>query len=321
MKALRALAAVLLTAGMLTVGTSCSGGDVAARVNGEVITKAEWETRFEALKKQGNFNFEGVDGEATMIEVKQRALDELIDDVLIRQEAARRGIDISDAQVQEMIDRARAGFENEEAFNEALEMQGIDPDGMDDYFRSRLTKEGLIESLNSDTNVTDEEIQAYYEQNIQTFQEEEKSTIAHILFAPQDIETAEKVLAEIKGGAEFGGMARQYSLDESSRDNDGQVSSQLPFTKEIQAAIDTLEPDVVYGDVVKDGQGLHIVKVVDRTPERTIPLDEATERIRAMIVQQRGRDDYYNLIQDLREQAEIEVVLQELRVPGAQSGE
>ncbi len=317
MRALRTCLALLL-GGVMAIGATACGADTAAKVNGEVITKAQWEARFDALQKQGNFDFGGPGGEATMIEVKQRALDELIDEVLVEQEASRRGVNVSKTDVQRAIDGAKQGFDSDEAFNEALKSVGINPDDLEGYFRTRLTEEALISTLDTEVVVTDGEIEAYYVANKRDMRQPRTLTVAHILFDENDRKTADEVLRLVLDGAEFGGMSRQYSMDQSTRDNGGEISSQLPLTMEVQAAAESLDPGEVYYKVVKDPVGLHIVKLLNKTEEREMTLGEATETIRLKLSQDRGKDSFYTLVQDLRAQADIEIVMQELKVPGSQ---
>jgi parvulin-like peptidyl-prolyl isomerase len=81
----------------------CGNQNVAATVNGEKISNEELATQLAQVKKRFPQFFQGADAAQRELEFKQRLLDELINRELVAQAAKDRGINISDADVQNQI--------------------------------------------------------------------------------------------------------------------------------------------------------------------------------------------------------------------------
>src|SRR5437870_6684165 len=86
-------------------GVGAVGGqrmDVVARVGGQPISRRDVERATAALQRR----FEGMPPEVVRsLNLRERALDQLIEDVLVRQEAERLGIRVTEAELIEAITR------------------------------------------------------------------------------------------------------------------------------------------------------------------------------------------------------------------------
>jgi peptidyl-prolyl cis-trans isomerase D len=103
---------------------------------------------------------------------------------------------------------------------------------------------------------------------------------SHILFKTQGKDeatvraAAEKVLAEVKKGGDFAALAKKYSEDDSkAQGGDLDYFSQGRMVPEFDAVAFSLAPGSV-SDLVKSQFGFHIIKVTDKRPAATRPLDE-----------------------------------------------
>lgn len=321
MKALRVAVSLVLVAGLALGLAGCSDKDVAARVNGEVIKKSELDVQVEKLKEQYPQMFSGADGEGRLIDFKQRLLDNMINAVLIRQAADEAGIDVSDEDVATKIEELKAGFQSPEQFDQALSQAGMDIATLEEQIRDQLITEQLIATLNEDTDVSDDEIAEYYETNKTQFNEQAAVHAAHILFDAADKATAEKVLAEVKGGGDFAALAKEYSKDPQSAANGGDLGwPTTPYVPEFEAAAAALEPGEISG-LVETQFGWHIIKLIEKRENRQKTVEEVTDQIKQIIVQQRNADAYQKFLDGLREKAEIEILVPELQAPAAGSSE
>jgi len=321
MKALRVAMSLALVAGLFLGVTGCSDKDVAAKVNGEVIKKSELDAQVEKLKEQYPQMFEGADGEGRLIDFQQRLLDNMINTVLIRQAAEDAGIDVTDGDIDKKIEELKAGFKTQEQFDAALSQAGMDVATLEDQIREQLVTEQLIATLSEDTDVSEKEIKEYYDKNKAQFAETAAVHASHILFDEADKATAEKVLAEVQAGGDFAALAKKYSKDPASAANGGDLGwPTTPFVAEFQAAAEKLEPGQI-SQLVKTQFGWHIIKVVEKREDRQKALDEVTEQIQQIIVQQRNADAYQTFLDDLREKAEIEILIPNLQQPAGGSTE
>jgi len=306
-----ALCGVML-AGVIGL-TGCSGGDAAAKVNGQVITTTELNAQLDQLKKQYPQMFQGSDAEGRLLDFKERLLENLINQDLIAQAAKQKGITVSDDDVQKQIDQLKAGFKDEAQFEAALKSAGMTTDSLKSQIQNQLITQKLVESLSSSQTVTDAEIAAYYNANKAQFFQKPAKRAEHILFKPSDKATAEKVLKQIQGGADFGALARKYSIDTASASKGGDLGwPTSAYVPEFQAALDKLSKGQTSG-LVQTPYGWHIIRVTDVRPGTQQSLAEVKSQIQQIIVQQRRSDAYQTFLNDLRKTAKIEILEADLK--------
>jgi len=181
---------------------------------------------------------------------------------------------------------------------------GVDPsdEQLQAYFTEnietyRVPEKRRVRYLSIDADVlqttmtaTEAEVQARYNQNQQTYTTPEQIRASHILFSTegQDVEAvraeAEAVLARARAGEDFAALARQYSDDEVSRSMDGDLDffGRGAMVREFEDAAFALQVGEI-SDLVQTQYGFHIIKVTDRRPAVTRPLDEVRGQIEDQI--------------------------------------
>lgn len=314
MKAIRLALMVAMVAVLALSVTGCqSNKNVAARVNGEPITVEELDKQLEQLKKQYPTMFEGQDGEGRLLDFKQRLLDNLINQELVRQAAEEKGIKVSDSDVDKQVEQLRASFKDQAQFEQALKTAGMDVDGLKTQIREQVLTTKLIESLAAEEKVSKTEIKTYYDKNKKQFYESEAKRASHILFGPEDKATAEKVLQQVKDGSDFGALAKQYSKDTATASKGGDLGwPTTPYVTEFQTALDKLKKGQT-SELVKSPYGWHIIRVTDERAGKQKSLEDSSVQIEQIIVNQRRADSYQKFLEDLRKKAEIEILLEDLK--------
>jgi peptidyl-prolyl cis-trans isomerase D len=147
------------------------------------------------------------------------------------------------------------------------------------------------EQTKQQVNVPATDVQRFYNDNIQQYQTPEQVRASHILLETTGKEEAEVrkraegILAQVKGGADFAELARKVSEDKGSAERGGDLDyfSRGRMVPEFEQVAFTLPAGQV-SDLVKSQFGFHIIKVVDKRPGSTRPLDE----VRAQIQDQLG---------------------------------
>jgi peptidyl-prolyl cis-trans isomerase C len=120
------------------------------------------------------------------------------------------------------------------------------------------------------------------------FKVPEKVTVRHILIMntdPDGLGKVERLMAEVKAGADFAALAKQHSADPGSASQGGVIG---PFArgemfKEFQDASFAMKKKGELSDIVTSRAGWHIIQFEDRTPEYTKPYDEVKEQLHAEI--------------------------------------
>jgi peptidyl-prolyl cis-trans isomerase D len=137
------------------------------------------------------------------------------------------------------------------------------------------------------------DIQRYYNNNIQQYQQPEQIRASHILLKTEGKDeaavrkTAEGILAQVKGGADFAALARKVSEDEGSKEQGGDLNyfSRGRMVPEFEDAAFKMNAGEI-SDLVKSQFGFHIIKVVDKKPGATRTLDEVRQQITDILQQQ-----------------------------------
>lgn len=92
----------------------------------------------------------------------------------------------------------------------------------------------------------------------------------HILVAAED--QAKDVLQQVQSGADFAGLAQQFSIDPGSKSKGGDLGwfAKGVMDKPFEEAAFALQPGQT-SDVVQGANGFHIIQVLERDPARAIP--------------------------------------------------
>jgi peptidyl-prolyl cis-trans isomerase D len=143
--------------------------------------------------------------------------------------------------------------------------------------------------------VTPNEIQRDYNDNLERYHTPEQIRASHILFktdgkSEAEVRTrAEAVLKQLKGGADFAALAKQVSEDDATKANGGDLSyfGRGRMVAEFDTAVFAMQPGQM-SDLVKSSFGFHIIKVIDRKPDVTRPLDEVRTEITERLTQQKS---------------------------------
>ena len=199
-------------------------------------------------------------------------------------------------------------YASEEGLEEALEEIGVKREHVEYYYRAQALYEALVLDIKEESPPTDEEMQAFYEENKSAMTSPAAVTASHILI--EDTEhTAEKraemqsILDKANGGEDFAELAKQYSADGSAGDGGslGTFAQDGQMVAEFEAAAFALEPGQI-SDIVETQFGFHIIKVSEKFPEEQLPIDDFKDDIIVAICDQKATLQ----LEELRGKAEIE---------------
>ena len=221
---------------------------------------------------------------------RQQFLDNMIRFELIAQEAERRGY-ASDVEVQ------------------------------------RVRKQMMIQRLNKQlqdsvrlSDITEEEMQAYYESHSADYHKAENVRIARILLGSKA--EAEKILALAKAKANdsryFRQLAREQSTDEQTKEHGGDLpyfprpAERVEGDPEIDPALaeaafslDMREP--LYDKVVKTADGWNVIRLRGRRKARDLSFEDVKRQIRHRLHRDKLREVRDELVAKLRKSAKIDI--------------
>ena len=156
-----------------------------ASVNGDIIGAEEYNTTYNALLEQMRQNFGNNLNEemVKMLRLNQQALDQLIDQTLMIQEAAKLKLRVTDEEVMDSITGLAAfqtnGQFDRRLYQRILEFNRLTPEGFEKMQRNMLLTGKLRAYVGSNVQVSEGETNAYYQwQNASV-------DIEYVMFSPE----------------------------------------------------------------------------------------------------------------------------------------
>lgn len=163
-----------------------------ATIDGEEVSYSDW-----IKSLQGNYG--------------KKELKDLIDHQVVAKLAEDQNITISD----KVIERDIAILTTMQGPISKESLQKLEKG-----WRNDIVYRYQLEALLADGNqVTEQEVETYYNKYHKQYQFDQSLQFSHILVSTMD--TAEKVYAELEEGASFALLAKEYSIDEDSREAGG----------------------------------------------------------------------------------------------------
>jgi parvulin-like peptidyl-prolyl isomerase len=279
-----AIAALALTAALVPARAAAVPGDFdVVRVNGTAIRQSEVLERL--WKRYGT-----------------QTLEEMIDELLMRQAASAKKITASSAEIDRRFARLQAQFGSRELLVSQLEQAGTTVAKVREDLADEIVRERLI-TQEKGVKVGDEELKKAFDANKEKLGKPEAVHLRHIL-AKTEAEASDLV-AKVKGGADFQALAREKSLAASGKAAGGDygfVSRGMlpPEIDEVAFGMKAGEIKVVPGP-----RGQHILQVVEKRAAQTVTFDEVKEDLREMILADKLKDASQPFILELRRRADI----------------
>ena len=290
---------------------------ILARVNDEPIQRWEVEA---AIREIEYLNVHPVPA-AERDEFFRAVLDRTIGHHLVAQEARARKLQVSDAEVDQDVERMRKEFPSERAFSEMLASLHTSLDQLRAQRRLSLEVALFVRSAIAPTVVvTEPEIQAYYRANPERFQEPESALASHILIltrpdsSPEDVADARAravdILEQLKRGTDFADLARRRSQDPRSAPQGGrlEVFPRGKMDPEFEAAAFALD-DGGLSEVVQTSLGFHVIKMHERYAGQTSTLEETRDAIKGLLTERMEQEKLSALIEQARAKAIIQVYI------------
>jgi peptidyl-prolyl cis-trans isomerase D len=198
-----------------------------------------------------------------------------LDYALIKPEDLESKISPDEAEIKTYFDKNRAKYQ---------------------VLEKRVVRFALVDvnQIRQSLQISDDQLKAQYQQNIQQYQVPNRVHVQHILLmtvGKPDAEVDEikkkaaDILQQVKKGAKFEDVAKKYSEDPGTKDKGGDLGwiGQGQTVAEFEKTAFSLNPGQI-SDLVRTQYGFHIIKVLEKEAAHTKPFEEVKESLRTPLL-------------------------------------
>jgi len=270
--------------------------------------------------------------------IARQVLDDAIDREVLFQKTREMNIVIPPEQVEREITQIKSQFPGDELFMKALKFQHLDLDTLKERVERQMAWEEYVrKEVAPHVKVSDAQVEQFYRDNPDMFQQPERYSVRHIFLSatdeahrelPEDAadrakaerlierlnanakKTIDEIHSKLKSGGDFAALAKEYSEDVNSAGKGGSLGpltwDHLP--EEFQRSI----KDMHAGDFsppIQSSLGYHILQLDEKTPSHVIPLDEVKTEILNHQLRIETRKAMKEHVARLRKKADIRIFI------------
>ena len=280
-------------------------------VNGEKIEDSLIQQEAERLRPSYEQTFKDMDPKERETQLLDWSKENVIERVLINQEAKKNGDHIPQNQIDAALAELKKTYEgrqlpeelnpeNEEKIKEDIELQ--------------MKVERMLQNVCKDVpKPSKEAILKFYEENKEQLKSAEQVRVGHIvknISWQTDEDTAYDVIKkaqdELKNGAVFETLAQKYS---DCPENGGDLGyiTRGQMVEEFEDAVFNLNVGEV-SDVFRTRFGFHIARLYDRKPPAVPGLEEVKDHILSELAEQMRGNAINDFVDRLKANAKIEEI-------------
>jgi parvulin-like peptidyl-prolyl isomerase len=300
--------AAVAVAALVSAGCGTLFDQAAASVGDEKITTDEVEGALARFEQCDQFDQAAQEGSPNEVrrEYQQTYLSRLIRREVLEKESAEAGVEVTDADVDQLIDQIREDFESEKAFQDELKAQCVTLAEVRGFVRDSELEQRLRERVTEDIGPSEEELQAEYDSRVDDFTEID---VSHILVS--DRAEANRIYDRLQDTSEndidqtFARLAEEFSTDAGSAGQGGSLGYLSPsdVVPEFADAALALEEGEI-SEPVQSQFGWHIIRLIDT---RVRPYEEARQEIADELAGQEEEDAWQEFLEAAYQEADVEV--------------
>jgi peptidyl-prolyl cis-trans isomerase SurA len=304
--------------------------EIIARVNDLIITRSEFQKSKDQLQqelKQQNI----AESDPRIKEKDKDVLRDLIDQQLLIEKGKDLGI-LGDTELVKRLDdlRKQLKLESMDDLEKEAQKQGVSFEDFKQEMRNQIiTQQVISHEVAPRIQITQTEIQQFYDQHKKDFEQPEAVDLAEILIStgtpsisvdpnapapPEDPakvaaaeEKAKQLLASIKAGSKFDEVAKKSS-EGPTAEQGGELGAfkRGTLAKELEDLTFGMKPGAV-SDVIRTKQGFVILKVNEHSQAGLAPMKQMEPRIQDALYYQKLQPALRAYLTKLREDAYIDI--------------
>lgn len=264
-----------------------ANAQLAARVNGVGISLDEYNRQAAqaqaALTQSGGLDLKTQAGQDTLKSLKQQVLDQMINDVVVAMQADREGIKVTDDDLNVRLAQMIQDAGSVDKLNAYLTTHQLSLGDLCSQVRNQLLGEAMLNRVTAAIPTSAEQVHA-----------------RHILVA--SAQTADAVRQQLVAGKDFATLAKQYSQDEASKANGGDLGwfPKGVMDPNFEAVAFQLKINEI-SQVVQTQFGFHIIQVLEHDNSRPLPPE---------VIQNKRQTAFLAWLQAVRDTMKVDLLVQ-----------
>lgn len=254
--------------------------------------KGQPKTTDDQLKKQCQTEYDALRNQVVGLLVSYK---------WIQGEADKQGVKVTDAEVKKSFDTQRKqNFPKDADFQKFLKTSGQTLDDIMLRVKLDLLSQKIRDKvIKGKDQVSDAQIQAFYDKNKARFTQAETRDLQIVLTKTQAKAAAAK--KALDGGQPWAKVVKQYSVDKASKANGGKLPGQAKGTleKTLDAAVFAAPKNKILGPV-KTQFGFYVFRVTKIKAATTQSLASAKTTIKQTLVSQNQQKALDTFVADFR---------------------
>jgi len=305
--ALGAFLVILIAVFVITqgFGDDNPSDDAVAVVDGEEISQEQFdEALLQAAKRQGLQQAPTEDNPQYTV-IRDEALGDLFDIAWIQGEAADRGIEATDTEIQDQLQQVKnQSFKTEEEYQNFLRRSGFTEEDVNLRIGLQVLSTKIQEEVAADAEkASDDDAEKYYEANKANYGQPAQRDVRVIV--NQDQAKVDQALAQLQADdsdENWKKVAAELSADPTSRNQGGLRRSVTEGTlpEEVDSQVFEAEEGELVGPIATP-TGSYVFQVESATEASTQPFDQVSEQIKQQLDGQRQQEFFADFLTDYRE--------------------
>ncbi len=302
-----------------SVAEAALSGKVVAKIGGRSVTMKDVQRQETMLMQQLLQGYDSVQIASMKETIRKQAFDNAVNRILLEGALAKGGVKADKKTVDERMDYFRKNFVSDEAYNADLAKRGMTAEQFRREIEVGILAEQLFDKRTASVKpVSEQDARAFFENNEERFAQPERVKASHILLTvnkddsdatrAQKKAEAQRILGELKKGADFAETARKFS-DCPSKQQGGDLGffERGRMVPDFEKVAFGLKKGQMSG-VVETQFGYHIIKAVDRAAASTVPFDEAKQNIMQYLTEQQKQQALTSYFDSLRGASDIQIL-------------
>lgn len=293
---------------------------VVAVVNDEVITQAELDIFLRPIYEQYSKEYSGPELVNAVHEVREKILNQMIEDKLVYQEAVAQGIEIKEEDEEKEFQAFKAKMEHPGELDEMLEREGLTMKSL----RERLKKQAMVRQLQdreirSKVIVSPAELEDFFKKNPDQFRTKERVRVKSLTIkkskearakgltdekAKQTIDLLEQ---KIKLNRNFDQIVKSFSEDSHAKqEGPGEWIERGAMIESVDEALFKTPVGQQTG-VVETPIGYHLFRIEVKEAEKILTFEEVKDQIAGYLFQEKSSARFRDWMEEIKKAAYISI--------------